>query len=183
LLRLLRVASKREVIRRPWVKDDLILRDLGVPRMAMGTNYAVLAHHAARLVALWFGTGEDWNYADAVAGLWAYQQTYGQEVSRLAGSAVAEVALIIGRVVTCIHNKVVNYRVADWLPQHADPKVVRAGETVAKAITRAERGWPRPALRCRGEPGRLPTRATTLGNHARQTRDYVLSFRAAARSP
>jgi len=39
----------------------------------------------------------DWTRNESVAGLWTYAQTYGQQVSRLPGSPVAETALALGR--------------------------------------------------------------------------------------
>jgi HNH endonuclease/EVE domain len=133
-LRLVRIAGKREVVRRVWVKEDPVLHDLGVLRMAMGTNYAVPPHHAARLSALWSRTGEDWSYAEAIAGLWAYHRTYGQEVSRLAGSPVAEVAVTIGRAVTGVYSKVMNYRAID--PRAAGTGLSGASATDRKAWAR-----------------------------------------------
>jgi hypothetical protein len=55
-----------------------------------------------------------------VAGLWAYTQTYGQQVSRLPGSPVAEVALVVGRAISGVYNKVMNFRAID-------PRDERAG--------------------------------------------------------
>src|SRR5262249_23758292 len=48
-----------------------------------------------------------------VAGLWAYTQTYGQSVSKRPGSPVAEVALLIGRAVSGVYNKGMNFRAID----------------------------------------------------------------------
>lgn len=110
LLRLVRIAGKREVIQRPWVKEDPVLHDLRVLRLAVRTNYEVPPHQAARLAALWSRMGEGWSYAEAVAALWAYGQTLGQEVSQAPGSPVAEVALAIGRTVNAVRAKVMNYR-------------------------------------------------------------------------
>jgi hypothetical protein len=86
VLRLNRVADSRETIRRRWIQEDPVLREMLILRLANATNYEVPAAQAARLNALWSRTGRDWSYAESVAGLWAYHQTYGREVSRLPGA-------------------------------------------------------------------------------------------------
>jgi hypothetical protein len=96
-LRLVRTAPSREIIRREWLLEDPLLQELPNLKMAAGTNYPIAPVQAERLMALWDRTGRDWSRSESVAGLWAYARTYGQQVSRLAGSPVAEVALSIGR--------------------------------------------------------------------------------------
>jgi len=113
LLRLVRVANTREVLRRNWCAEDPILSDLPNLRMQAGTNYKIPSQQALRLEALWGRTGQDWTRNEAVAGLWAYAQTYGQEVSKLPGSPVSNVALLIGRAVTGVYAKVMNFRSLD----------------------------------------------------------------------
>jgi hypothetical protein len=108
-MRLVKVASPREVIRREWCTSDPILRDLLNLRMQAGTNYPVTPQQARRLSALWSRTGHDWNRSESVAGLWAYAQTFGQPVSQTPGSPVAEVALLIGRAVSGVYAKVMNF--------------------------------------------------------------------------
>ena len=98
------------MLRRDWFLEDPVLRDLPNLRMAAGTNYAIDPRQADRLLALWNRTGRDWTRNESVAGLWAYAQTYGQPVSRLAGSPVAEVALALGRAVSGVYNKLMNFR-------------------------------------------------------------------------
>ena len=128
-LRVTRVAEQREVLQRDWLFSDPVLRELAIFRMAQGTNYPVSADQAARLDALWSRIGGDWNYAESLAGLWTYVRTYDGEVSRLAGSPVAETALAIGRVVPGVYNKVMNYRALD-------PRDSRAGMSGASAMDR-----------------------------------------------
>ena len=86
LLRLNRVASTREVLRREWLAHDPVLSGLPDLKMAAGTNYLVTPQQAARLYALWSRTGQDWSRDESVAGLWAYVKTHGTPVSRLPGS-------------------------------------------------------------------------------------------------
>jgi len=120
LMRLVRVATAGEVIRRDWCLEDPILQALPNLKMAAATNYPLGSEQAERLVALWSRTGHDWARDECVAGLWAYAQTYGGSVSRLSGSPVSNVALLIGRAVSGVYNKVMNYR-------HIDPRDERAG--------------------------------------------------------
>jgi len=110
ILRLVRVANAREILRRNWCVDDPILKDLPNLRMQAGTNYKITPEQTRRLDALWSRTGQDWTRNEAVAGLWAYAQTYGQEVSRLAGSPISNAALLIGRAVSGVYAKVMNFR-------------------------------------------------------------------------
>lgn len=128
-LELVRVAERRQVLQRDWLSEDPILRDLAVFRMAQGTNYPISTDQAARLNALWSRIGRDWNYAESVAGLWAYVQTYGAEVSRLPRSPVAEIAIAIGRVVPDVYDKVMKFRAID-------PRDSRAGMSGAGAMDR-----------------------------------------------
>ena len=128
-LRLLRVADRRQVLQRDWLSEDPVLREMAIFRMAQGTNYPVPAEQAVRLDALWSRVGRDWSYAESVAGLWAYVQTYDGAVSRLSGSPVADVALAIGRVVPGVYNKVMNFR-------SIDPRDPRAGLSGAGAMDR-----------------------------------------------
>ena len=107
-MRLLKVATAREVIRREWCKDDPILRHLANMRMPAGTNYPVTPEQARRLSALWSRTGRDWNRSKSIAGLWAYAQTFGQPVSQTPGSRVANTALLVGRAVSGVYAKVMN---------------------------------------------------------------------------
>jgi hypothetical protein len=129
ILRMVRIAGSREIIRRRWIQEDPILRDMLILRLANSTNYEVPVAQATRLNALWSRAGRDWSYADSVAGLWVYHQTYGREVSRLPESAVANTALLIGRVVSGVYNKVMNFR-------SIDPRDQRTGMTGGGAMDR-----------------------------------------------
>ena len=64
---------------------------------------------------------------ESIAGLWAYAETYGQPVSRLPGSPVARVALLVGRAVSGVYAKVMNFRSID--PRAAGEGMSGAGET------------------------------------------------------
>ena len=132
LLRLNRVAGTREVLRREWLVHDPVLSDLPNLKMAAGTNYPVTPQQAARLYALWSRTGQDWSRDESVAGLWAYVKTLGIPVSRLPGSPVAIVSQLIGRPITGVYNKIMNFR-------SIDPRDTRAGLSASGATD--ERVW------------------------------------------
>ena len=119
-LKLLRVANKKEVLQRDWLKNDPLLQDLTILKTAAGTNFLVKPEEATRLNIMWSKVGVDWTYSESVAGLWAYKGTLGKEVSKLPGSPVAQVSLVIGRAVGGVYNKVMNFR-------HLDPRDSREG--------------------------------------------------------
>ena len=112
--------NAREIVRRDWLLDDLALTGLRILKMANETNYAIAEDHARRLEALWRNSGRNWNEAESIAGLWAYAHTFGSEVSRKPGTPVPAVALRIGRAVSSVYNKVMNFR-------HLDPRDTRDG--------------------------------------------------------
>jgi hypothetical protein len=127
LLRLVRVATPREVIRRDWCAEDPVLRELPNLKMAAGTNYPLARVQVERLVALWSRTGRDFTRSESVAGLWAYAHTYGGPVSRLPDSPVATVSLLLGRAVSGVYNKVMNFR-------HLDPRDEREGMSAGSDV-------------------------------------------------
>ena len=51
LLRILRVANKKEIIQRDWLLEDPALRNLQILKMSNATNYAVDPQHARRIDA------------------------------------------------------------------------------------------------------------------------------------
>jgi hypothetical protein len=135
-LRLLRIAGSDNMLRRAWLGEDPVLSDLTVLRSGVGTNFSVPEIHAARLNALWSRIGEDWNYPESVAGLWTYVKTYGGQVSRLPGSPVVTTALRIGRVVSGVYNKVMNFR-------SLDPRDSRKGLSGARTAAACDRSTDR----------------------------------------
>jgi hypothetical protein len=120
VLRLVRVATPRQVIRRDWCAEDPVLRTLPNLKMGASTNYPLVQAQVDRVAALWSRTGHDWTRDESVAGLWAYARTSDGPVSRLPGNPVADVALRIGRAISGVYNKVMNFR-------HLDPRDEREG--------------------------------------------------------
>lgn len=108
-----KVANKRELLKRDWMLEDPVLSGLAVLKLRNLTNYPVTDAQAERLRRLWMNTGRDWDRNDSIAGLWAYDQLYGGPVSKTRGSVVANTALLIGRAVTGVYNKVMNFRSLD----------------------------------------------------------------------
>jgi hypothetical protein len=116
VIRLIKVATTKEVIRGQWCIEDPILRDLPNLKMRAATNYLVSQDQALRIDALWSRTGKDWTREESIAGLKAYSETYGQAISRLPGSPIARVAVTIGRAVSGVYAKVMNFRSLDPRP-------------------------------------------------------------------
>lgn len=127
VMRLIKVATAREVIRRDWCVEDPVLRDLPNLKMGAATNYPIPTDQALRLSALWSQTGRDWTWNESIAGLMAYAETYEGPVSRLPGSPVARVALTIGRAVSGVYAKVMNFRSLD--PRATGTGMSGAGDT------------------------------------------------------
>jgi hypothetical protein len=125
-MRLIKVANNREVIRREWCTEDPVLHDLPNLRMQAGTNYRISSEHAQRLDALWSRTGRDWTRNEAVAGLWAYAETFGHQVSKGPGSPVSLVAMKVGRAASDVYAKVMNFRSLD--PRSAGAGMLGVGE-------------------------------------------------------
>ena len=97
LLRLVRLASKREVLRRDWLKEDAVLKSLAPLKMAQHTNYRVKIEEVSRLRALWENTGRDWSREESVAALYAYDRFFNGPISKLESSPVSQIAQKIGR--------------------------------------------------------------------------------------
>lgn len=112
-LRVDEVANSKGVVKRDWLKEDPVCRDLPILRQAAATNFPVPDRHVDRLNRLWNRTGVDWTREESIAGLWAYDVTYGGEVSKSDDSPVTDVALRIGRVKDGVYNKVMNFRALD----------------------------------------------------------------------
>jgi hypothetical protein len=128
-MRVERRANAKEIIQRSWCMDDPILKDMLILRMANQTNYLLSEAESVRMQALWSNTGRPWDRSESVAGLWAYHHTYGQSVSRGEQAIVTKVAIRIGRAVTGVYNKVMNFR-------SLDPRDPRDGLSGAGAIDR-----------------------------------------------
>lgn len=112
-LRLVRLASKREVLRREWLKEDAVLKNLAPLKMAQHTNYLVVAQEAPRLRALWDNTGRDWSREESLAALYAYDKCFGGPISKLDGFPVSQIAQKIGRATGGVYNKLMNFRSLD----------------------------------------------------------------------
>ena len=117
----------KQLVRRDWMKEDPILSELGILKMPSGTNFPVTESQASRLKALVENTGVPWSKAESTAGLWLYNRLIDRPISRSKDSEVAEVAVRIGRAVTGVYNKVMNFR-------SIDPRDERAGMKGAGAI-------------------------------------------------
>ena len=117
-VRIVRFANKRQVIKRDWWKGDPALSDHLIMTMPNHTTFRIEGAAFHRLDRLWESTGSVWSYEEAVGGLFAFLETLNGPVSKRPGHVVAEVALTVGRPITGIYNKVMNFRSLD----PADPR-------------------------------------------------------------
>ncbi|MFN4014231.1 MAG: EVE domain-containing protein [Reyranella sp.] len=124
-----RVANRREVIQRSWLKEDHQLRDLSIIKMPTGTNFPVAPHLVTRLAAIWANTGRNWTYPEVVAALWAYEQVWDQSISTGKGSPVDQVSRLINRVLPGVYNKLMNFRALD-------PRVAAKGLDAGSKVDR-----------------------------------------------
>ena len=122
--------GSKEIIHADWLKDDPVCKGLRILKFHSETNYLVSPAEARRLEALWKNTGRDWTRPESIAGLWAYHQTSGGPVSRSPGSPIAIIADRIGRAMTGVYNKVMNFRAID-------PRDTRAGLVAGSQIDRS----------------------------------------------
>jgi hypothetical protein len=125
-----RIATKREVIKRDWWLRDPALSDQLIITMPNHTTFRLEGTAYQRLERLWTKTGSDWTYEDAVGGLYAFVETLNGPVSKLPGSIVSDVAQVVGRPITGIYNKVMNFR-------SLDPEDARKGFDGASGQDRA----------------------------------------------
>jgi hypothetical protein len=119
-LKIIRVASSREQLRREWLKEDPVLSNMLIPKEPTDTNFLLSKKDAARMDQMWACVGQDWNRSESIAGLWAYVKTLEIPVSKLPKSPVAAISLVTGRAVGGVYNKVMNFR-------NIDPRDSRTG--------------------------------------------------------
>jgi hypothetical protein len=129
-LRIVRLAAKREVLKREWLKEDPRLNNLAILRMAQQTNYRVTVEELPRLRALWDNTGRDWNRDESLAALFAYDRLFGHPISKGKDSIVSQLAQRIGRATTGVYNKLMNFR-------SLDPRAPQKGLDGSSAVDEA----------------------------------------------
>jgi predicted RNA-binding protein with PUA-like domain len=112
-IRLNRIATKREILKREWMKDDSVLRSLSILRLARGTNFPVEEPEAKRLGHLWQKTGRDWERDEVIAALYLYEQLRDKPISNMPDSEVERLAQQIGRVRKGVYSKLMNLRSID----------------------------------------------------------------------
>ena len=95
-IRINRIANKREMLKRDWMKDDSALQSMLILRQAAGTNFPLTDPEASRLRQLWLKTGQDWSRDEIIAAIWLYEELLGQPISKSAGSRVEQIAQQIG---------------------------------------------------------------------------------------
>ena len=112
-IRLNRIASKREMLKRDWMKEDSALQSMLILRQPAGSNFPVTPIEATRLGQLWRKTGHPWNRDEIVAAIWLYERLFEKPISKTEGSEVETLAQQIGRVPTGLYNKLMNLRALD----------------------------------------------------------------------
>jgi hypothetical protein len=112
-IRINRIANKREMLKRDWMKDDSVLQSMLILRQPAGTNFPLTDAEASRLHQLWLKTGQDWSRDEIIAAIWLYEELLGQPISKSAGSKVEQIAQQIGRAPTGLYNKLMNLRALD----------------------------------------------------------------------
>jgi len=129
-LKLNRVANKKEELKREWLAEDECLRNMLILRQPAGTNFKLTAKEGERLRKMWSRAGQPWSRNESLAGLWAYAETYGKEISGLPSSPVGAVSKLTGRAISGVYNKVMNFR-------SIDPRDTRKGMSGAGMTDRA----------------------------------------------
>lgn len=129
-LKLLRVATKRAVLKRDWLRDDSALQNLLILKRPTGTNFHVRVLEADRLKVLWSKIGQDWSHDEVVAALRLYAKLWNQPISKAIGSPVEMMAQQIGRVSTGVYNKLMNLRALD-------PRAIQKGLAGGSRVDRA----------------------------------------------
>ena len=128
-IRLNRIASKKEVLKREWMKDDSVLRNMLIMKQAAGTTFPVDEQESKRLQQLWSKTGTDWERDEVVA---AHEQLPDEPISKVAGSKVDARSLK-----ECLERVLQNYLKATQEPfeQHPLAKFIRHEFRDAVALT------------------------------------------------
>ena len=136
----------KQIVKRKWLLDDPVLSGLRILKLASETNYRISANEAQRLSLLVRNTGRDWNRDECVAALWAFKETEGQPVSKLANSPIANIAITIGRAVGGVYNKVMNLRSIDPRDERAGLPATNEKNFVDEDIRLSLRSATRPML-------------------------------------
>lgn len=130
-LRLLRIELRPlERFKRTWFDYDPVMSHSAIIKLGTGTNFRLNEAETVRLNALWRRAMVDWDYAEAVAALWAFWRTKGLPVSRLPDAPVVVAAMKTGRVVGGMYNKVMNFR-------SLDPTDTRKGLSSVSSLDRS----------------------------------------------
>ena len=130
LLKLIRLANKKEFIKRSWLKNDGVLANLQILRQPAGTNFPVTPQQSIRLSKIWQRTGVDWSRSEVIAALKLYSELWDQPLSKNIDSPIEKLAQVIGRVPTGVYNKLMNFR-------SLDPRVEAAGLSGGSKVDRS----------------------------------------------
>lgn len=107
------IANKKQVIKKNWLEIDPIFSTHRIITSRRGTNFKLSFIETKRLAELYEKTGRPWTREESLAALWLYYQLLDKKISKSANSPVAQTALTIGRSVTGVYNKYMNFRYID----------------------------------------------------------------------
>lgn len=130
ILKMIRLANKKNIIKRSWLKDDSVLSRLQILSQPVGTNFPVTPEQAHRLSIIWQRTGVDWTRPEVIAALNLYEELWNKPISKNIGSPVEKLSQIIGRVPTGVYNKLMNFR-------NLDPRVAEQGLSGGSKVDRS----------------------------------------------
>lgn len=127
-IRIVKKAAPKERLTARALREDPVLRGMRILRQPAGTNFPLTGAEAERLRKLWEIVGVPWTSEESLAGLYVYALTLESErISIRPDSPLVRVSLRIGRTVSSVYQKVMNYR-------SLDPRDVRAGRDGASRV-------------------------------------------------
>ncbi|WP_321837366.1 HNH endonuclease [Pseudomonas kulmbachensis] len=126
-LKISRVAKSKQVLKRDWLLEEPYLKNMHILKQPAGTNFKLTSAEEDRLHKMWLRVGQDWSRDESIAGLWAYNETYGGKISQLLDSPVGRVSDLTGRAVGCVYNRIMNFRNID--PRGERQGMFGAGQT------------------------------------------------------
>ena len=91
------IANVHQFVRREWLVEDPICRDLLILRQGTGTNFHVETHHAERLHSLWQHSRKPWTWAEIVAALRWYHQYSTEKIWQDLDSVTTKLSSLLGR--------------------------------------------------------------------------------------
>lgn len=118
-------------VKRRWFENDPVLRKYTDLEVSSGNRLLLNFHEGKRLADLVRHAGRDWNREESMVGLLTYIRTQHTSVSQLPGSPVSEAAMLVGRAVRGMYDKVMNFQALNPLD---DRQGMRNASDVDEAV-------------------------------------------------